>query len=75
MNNEGIVFLGVIIFVCIFTLSIEYKNMSETQMKVSAGLEECPQTPSISTSTTIWVKDCSKYMSDYSKHVSSEINK
>jgi len=68
MNKTGII--GVVIIICVMFTALTIETTSKRDAKIAlakTGLEECPKSPESINQTTIWVKDCSKYLEDRKK--------
>jgi len=68
MNKTGII--GIVIIICVMFIALTLETTSQRDMRVTlakTGLEECPKSPETISQTTIWVKDCSKYLEDRKK--------
>lgn len=71
MHERIILIIGVACVLVIVSIGVAFSTHQRTisnKMMVEAGLEECPISPNGMSNITIWVKDCTSYVDQLSKH-------
>lgn len=70
MEDIKKIFIGFIVLICVvfgFILLFDYNSSTQEIEAIKAGLEQCPQDPTIHyvQNRTIWVRSCTEYIRTY----------